>query len=76
MFIPIVTTTERLGYYSYNKSEPIIYEAIYQSNKKNPIKYNVRTIKHNYFKSFKREKDALKYLKFLLNKLELNRGRK
>jgi hypothetical protein len=70
MIVPIVTTIKRLGYYSYNKKEPIIYEAIYQSNKKNPIQYIVRTIKNNYRRVFKRENEATQYLRILLKKME------
>ena len=70
MFIPIIQTTERLGFYSHNKIEPIIYEAIYRSDKKRPIKYIIRTVKNRYKKEFKREKQALIYLRKILKKLE------
>jgi len=73
MFIPIITTTERLGYYSDNKKEPVVYEAVYQSNKKRPIKYIVRTIKNNYRGEFKTEKNAISYLKKLLKKMDLDK---
>ncbi len=69
-FIPIVQTTERLGFYSHNKKEPVIYEAVYQSNKEKPIKYIVRTIKNNYSKRFTTEKQATLYLRKLLKKME------
>lgn len=73
MFVPITSTTERLGYYSFNLKEPVIYEAIYQSNKKNPLKYIVRTIKNKKRREFSREKDAVKYLHILLKMMEMKR---
>ena len=73
MFIPITTTTERLGYYVHNKKEPVIYEGVYQSNKVNPIKYIIRTPKNTYYKTFKTQKNASKYLKILLKKMEIKK---
>lgn len=67
MFIPVTQTTERLGYYSDGLDEPVIYEAIYQSNKKRPIKFIVRNPRHNKnHKTFTSEKSATIYLKKLI----------